>query len=71
MKLKKKYTLKELSKLYNCEIIGDETSEIDSISSLTNSKKNSLSYISDVKLIPLLDNTKINFLITTSILRWI
>ena len=65
MKLKKKYTLKELSKLYNCEVIGDETSEIDSVCSLTNSKKKSLSYLSDVKFISLLNNTKINFLITT------
>lgn len=65
MKLKKKYTLKELSELYNCQIIGDETSEVDSVCSLENSKKKSLSYLSDTKFLPLLNKTKINFLITT------
>ena len=47
MKLKKKYSLQELSEAYKCVVIGDSSIEIDSVCSLTNSKKRSLSYISD------------------------
>jgi UDP-3-O-[3-hydroxymyristoyl] glucosamine N-acyltransferase len=65
MKLKKKYSLKEISSIYNCTIIGNELLEFDSVSSLSSSKKNSLIYISDPKYLPLIDQTKINCIITT------
>ena len=42
MKLKKKYSLQEISKAYKCVIKGDPTVEFDSVCSLTNSKKKSL-----------------------------
>lgn len=65
MKLKKKYTLKDLSALYDCKVIGDELIEVEYISSLSNSQNNSISYISDAKLIPLLNKSTTNCLITT------
>ena len=65
MKLKKKYSLKEISTLYNCSVIGNDSLEIDSVCSLSNSKENSLTYVSDSKNLSLLDKSKINCLITT------
>ena len=65
MKLKKKYSLQEISKAYKCVVIGDSSIEIDSVCSLTNSKNKSLSYISDVKLLSLIDYSNLDCLITS------
>ena len=64
MKLKKKYSLQEISKTYKCVLIGDSSIEIDSVCSLTNSKKKSLSYISDDKHISSIDYSNLDCLIT-------
>jgi len=69
MKLKKKYSLEELSSIYNCVIVGDSLIEIDSVCSLFNTNKNSLSYISDPKHLHLLDNTNLRCVITTEVLK--
>ena len=58
MKLKQKYTLKELSSIYGCEILGNELAEVNSICSLSKAGDKSISYISDTKHISLL--TKID-----------
>ena len=60
MKLKKKYSLQEISKAYKCVVIGDSSIEIDSVCSLTNSKKRSLSYISDEKHVSSIDYTNLD-----------
>ena len=65
MKLKKEYTISEISKIYNCKIEGDPNTVFDSVSSLTNSKKKSISFICDKKLLKLLNKTAISCLITT------
>ena len=65
MKLKKKYSLKEISSIYNCTIVGNELLDVDSVCSLSNSKKKSLTYISDLKYLSLLDKSKLDCLITT------
>ena len=65
MKLKQKYTLKELSSIYGCEISGNELAEVNSVCSLSNGSDKSISYISDIKYISLLAKTNINCLITT------
>lgn len=65
MKLKKKYSLQEISKAYQCVVIGDSSIEIDSVCSLTNSKNKSLSYISDVKLLSSIDYSNLDCLITS------
>ena len=64
MKLKKKYSLHEISKAYKCDLKGDGSLEIDSVCSLANSKKKSLSYISDIKYLSLIDYSNIDCLIT-------
>lgn len=65
MKLKQKYTLKELSSIYGCEILGNELAEVNSVCSLSKASDKSISYISDIKYISLLTKTNLNCLITT------
>ena len=55
MKLKKKYSLQEISKAYKCVIKGDPSVEFDSVCSLTNSKKKSISHISDSRFLSLIN----------------
>jgi UDP-3-O-[3-hydroxymyristoyl] glucosamine N-acyltransferase len=64
MKLKKKYSLQEISKAYECDIKGDPLIEIDSVCSLNNSKKKSLSYISDIKFLSSINYSNLECLIT-------
>ena len=64
MKLKKKYSLQEISKAYKCVIKGDPSVEFDSVCSLTNSKKKSISYISDSRFLPLINYSNLECLIT-------
>ena len=65
MKLKKEYTISEISEIYNCKIQGDPNTIFNSVSSLANSKKKSISFICDKKLLTLLDKTVISCLIAT------
>ena len=65
MKLKKAYTIGEISKIYNCKIKGDPNTVFDSVSSLANSKKKSISFVCDKKILGLLNKTAISCLITT------
>jgi len=65
MKLKQKYTLKELSSIYGCEILGNELAEVNSVCSLSKTSDKSITYISDIKYISLLTKTNLNCLITT------
>ena len=58
MKLKQKYTLKELSSIYGCEILGNELAEVNSVCSLSKASDKSISYISDIKYISLLTKTE-------------
>jgi UDP-3-O-[3-hydroxymyristoyl] glucosamine N-acyltransferase len=66
MKLKKKYSLEEISLKYNCEILGDSQTTFEHVSSIFNSKDNSISYISDIKSLSCMDKTKLSCVITTS-----
>ena len=49
MRLKKKYSLEEISSKYNCKILGDSQTKFEYVSSIFNSKDNSIAYISDIK----------------------
>ena len=49
MKLKKAYTIGEISKIYNCKIKGDPNTVFDSVSSLANSKKKSINVLATIK----------------------
>ena len=49
MRLKKKYSLEEISSKYNCKILGDSQTTFEYVSSIFNSKDNSIAYISDIK----------------------
>ena len=64
MRLKKKYSLQEISKTYKCVIKGNPSVEFDSVCSLTNSKKKSISYISDSRFLPLINYPNLECLIT-------
>ena len=64
MKLKKKYSLQEISKAYNCVVKGDPSVEFDSVCSLTNSKKKSISHISDSRFLSLINYSNLECLIT-------
>ena len=68
MKLKQRYTLKELSSIYGCEILGNELAEVNSVCSLSNAKDESISYVSDIKHISLVPKINVNCLITTKII---
>ena len=66
MKLKKKYSLAEIASKYNCKILGDSQTMFEYVSSIFNSKSNSISYISDIKNLLHMDKTKLSCVITTS-----
>ncbi|MFL2568957.1 MAG: UDP-3-O-(3-hydroxymyristoyl)glucosamine N-acyltransferase [Gammaproteobacteria bacterium] len=64
MRLKKKYSLQEISKSYKSVIKGDPSVEFDSVCSLTNSQKKSISYISDSRFLSLINYSNLECLIT-------
>ena len=64
MRLKKKYSLREISETYKCVIKGNPSVEFDSVCSLTSSKKQSISYISDSRFLPLINYSNLECLIT-------
>ena len=65
MKLKNKYSLEDIALKYNCKIIGDKDVSFDSVSSLQKSKKNSISFISNRKLLNLLTKTNLSCIISS------
>tara|TARA_Y100000741_G_scaffold68649_1_gene49714 strand:- start:482 stop:1450 length:969 start_codon:yes stop_codon:yes gene_type:complete len=65
MKLNKKYSIKEIADLYDCQLAGNHAASFDSVSSLINSKPNSISFLSDSSHMKLLDNTNLSCVITT------
>ena len=65
MKLNKKYSIKEIADLYDCQLAGNHAASFDSVSSLINSKPNSISFLSDSSLMKLLNNTNLSCVITT------
>jgi UDP-3-O-[3-hydroxymyristoyl] glucosamine N-acyltransferase len=66
MKLKKKYSLEEISSKYNCKILGDSQITFEYVSSIFNSKDNSIAYINDIKSVSHIDKTRLSCVITTS-----
>ena len=66
MKLKKKYFLEEISSKYNCKILGDSKTTFEYVSSIFNSKDNSIAYINNIKHISNIDNTKLSCVIATN-----
>ena len=66
MKLKKEYTLEEISQKYNCKIKGDKKTIINSICSLSKSKKGAISYLTDKKYMDLLEEASLACIISTS-----
>ena len=66
MKLKKKYSLAEISSKYNCKILGDSQTTFEYVSSIFNSKDNAIAYINDIKNISYIDKTKLSCVITNS-----
>ena len=65
MKLNKEYSIQELAKKYNCSTSGRETTKVSCICSLTNIKKNGLSYVLNNSLLPLSDNPDLSAIVTT------
>ena len=65
MKLKRKYSLKEISLAHNCSVIGDDKIKIDSVCSLSMAHSSSLSYLSDAKNIEDVIHPHMSNLITT------
>ena len=65
MKLKKEYTLEEISQKYNCKIKGDKKTIINSICSLSKSKKGAISYLTDKKYMDLLEEASLACIIST------
>ena len=65
MKLTKKYSLKELSLKYDCEVIGNTKTTFEYVSSIFNSKDNSISYITNIRNISDLEDTNLSCIITT------
>ena len=59
------YTLKKLSEIFNFKFIGDEEYTVDKVSSLENASEKSIVFLSDKKLLKMLDATKARTLITT------
>ena len=66
MRLKKQYCLEEISSRYNCKILGDSQTMFEYVSSIFNSKSNSIAYISDIKNLLHMDKTRLSCVITTS-----
>lgn len=65
MKLNKEYSVEILATKYNCETSGEGTVRVDNICSLTNSKKNGISYLLNNNLLILLENSNLSALVTT------
>ncbi len=65
MKLNKEYSVEELASKYNCEISGENTIRIDCVCSLTNGKKNGISFILNSNLLNLLKNSELAAVVTT------
>jgi UDP-3-O-[3-hydroxymyristoyl] glucosamine N-acyltransferase len=66
MRLKKKYSLEEISSKYNCKILGNSQTMFEYVSSIFNSKDNSIAYINDMRSLSYMDETKISCIIATS-----
>tara|TARA_B110000305_G_C19417027_1_gene628571 strand:- start:51 stop:1001 length:951 start_codon:yes stop_codon:yes gene_type:complete len=66
MKLKKKYSLAEIASKYNCKILGDSKTTFEHVSSIFHGKENAIAYISDIKNVSYLDETKISCIIANS-----
>ena len=66
MRLKKKYSLEEISSKYNCKILGDNETEFEYVSSIFNSKDNAIAYINDIRMISHIDSTRLSCVITNS-----
>ena len=66
MKLKKEYTLEEISQKYNCKIKGDKKTIINSVCSLLKSKKGAISYLADKQYISLLKESSVSCVISTA-----
>ena len=65
MLLTKKHTILQLAEKYNCDIKGDKDTNICSLSSLAKPTDDSLVFMSDKKMLKLIDNNKISCLLTT------
>ncbi len=65
MKLNKEYSVEELASKYNCEISGENAIRIDCVCSLTNGKKNGISFILNSNLLNLLKNSELAAVVTT------
>ena len=63
-----KYTLKNISKKFDVDFIGDEGYEINQVSSFENATRNSIVFFSDKKYLDSLNNTKSEVVITTQAL---
>ena len=68
MKLKKKYSLAEISSKYNCKILGDDQTTFEYVSSIFNSKDNAIAYINNIKSISCIDKTKVSCVIANSMI---
>ncbi len=68
MKLKKKYSLKELSSKYNCKILGDNNTTFEYVSSIYNIKGNAIAYIGDIKSISYIKDSNITCVIANSLI---
>ena len=66
MKLKKKYSLEEISSKYNCKILGDINTTFEYVSSIFNIKDNAITYVTDIKNVSYIENTKLSCVITNS-----
>lgn len=66
MNLDKEYSLREISTKYKCKTIGSLDIKISCVSSLKNSKLNSISYLTSKKNLLFLDSNKAACIITTS-----
>ncbi len=66
MKLKKEYSIQELSEKYNCTVNTKNIVKVNCICSLTNIKKNGLSYISNSSFLNKLDKTHLSAVLSTT-----
>jgi len=65
MLLTKKHTILQLAEKYNCDIKGDKDTNVCSLASLVKPTDDSLVFMSDKKMLKLIDNNKISCLLTT------
>tara|TARA_B100001287_G_scaffold272109_1_gene273348 strand:+ start:744 stop:1712 length:969 start_codon:yes stop_codon:yes gene_type:complete len=65
MLLSKKHTILELAEKYNCKIKGDKDTNVSSLASLVKPTDDSLVFMSDKKMLKLIDDNKISCLLTT------